>query len=222
MAEKETKRIDVLDGTADRDRHAKERITEFWRDGWDLESITGYTEGITMYGYTTSRIQNAKLIFVRDLSIPIIAELAKLENEYYNPSNVPSNPGEAPVKPTEPVKGKFGVGWIILSAVALASLLIGIVGNKILFITAGAIGLVIVIGRILSILSYKAVYKVYMEKDKAYKAYMEKDTAYREKLSEIERNRTKIRERMESLRSDDLRQSALRKSLSAWENRPKR
>ena len=231
MVEKETKTIDVKDckigGTYTDD--GKEAIETYWNSGWDLESITGYYEDHRGGGgYTITSIPRVKLHFVRDRSIPIIAKLAELEKEYEknNPSYVPRDSGVAPVKPAEPIKPKFGVGWIILSFIVLALFLIGIIGKSIFFIIVGVIGLVILISRILNILRYKTIYKAYIENDKVYmekyKVYMEKDTAYREKLSNYERNRTEILEKMKSLGSDNLRQSSLKKSLDTWKNRPSR
>jgi len=79
-------------------------------------------------------------------------------------------------------------------------------------------------------IGYKAAYEIYEEKlaaweknnERYFEAKAEAKAEAEAEAALLEINRAKIREEIESLRNDDLRQSSLRQALQAWENRPRR
>jgi hypothetical protein len=195
----------------------EEEIKKLWTFGWDLESINGGMRQKTMYGQSINQGRFVNLKFVRDQSIPIISELAKLEKEYNKPNYDSA--------PSEPIKIKLGVGSVILSLVlGFATYLLGAfictfllhgLTDAIGYVLCITMGIVIIIVTIRSRLGKVKTYK------KEYAVYEEKLATYNETINNFNKNRIGALEKAKSLsESDASRQSALNQGLNAWGNRP--
>jgi hypothetical protein len=222
----ETKKIDNLtDDYVGGELYStgEEKIKQQWTFGWDLESITGYTEQISLPGgLTRDGCKGVNLQFIRDRSVPICEKLATLEERYNNNILKPSEIMIVGSLPERPVKNKTGLGFFIFMIVIFSILLlIGIINASKGFIIAGVIagilGLLCLKGYITDIKKYKTKYKVY---EGLCEAYAKKYAEFTEKKAIFESGKDTILREAQSLGEDTLRQSALKRSLYTWENRP--